>query len=278
MARHRPWLLLASLVLVLAVAALAPAGALARDDVCAPRAQRALAARLRPLLSEQRVAGLDPAEAAWVLFPVTRERALPRAYAPADLTWTTAGGPAAQGHEPVRAVIVPDLEAMFAAAQADGVLLAIYSGYRSYDTQQLAFDGGVQQQLARGAGSRDEAEARANRFRARPGHSQHQLGTTVDLTAPDVGWRLSQTFGETAAGQWLRAHAWEYGFVLPYTAAGEPLTGYAPEPWHWRWVGRPLASVMAADHYLDLPDRTADDYLLALDALLAGLGLDCPPS
>jgi D-alanyl-D-alanine carboxypeptidase len=133
----------------------------------------------------------------------------------------------------------------------------------------------VAQQRARGH-DQEEAEALANRFRARPGYSQHQLGTTLDLTSPEVDYGLGQRFGETQAGRWVRGRAWEFGFVLPYTASGEARTGYAPEPWHVRWVGRELAAAMQADDYLSRDDLVADDYLVGLDALLAGQ-LSCRP-
>jgi D-alanyl-D-alanine carboxypeptidase len=205
-----------------------------------------------------------------VLYAVTQERPLPASYAPSDLVWTSAGGPAPNGAQAVRRLIVPDLEAMFADARVDGVTLGILSGYRSYGSQAALFESGVSQQLARGAPDRAEAEARAGRFRARPGHSQHQLGTTLDLTTPEIGNGIGARFGDTRAGRWVRQHAWAYGFVIPYTEAGEPRTGYAPEPWHVRWVGRELAAMLAADAYLERADIVVDDYLAALEELVAG--------
>jgi LAS superfamily LD-carboxypeptidase LdcB len=185
-----------------------------------------------------------------------------------------AAGCAPQGSMPVRRLMVPDLEALLAAARADGVVLGIVSGYRSFASQATLFDSAVRAQVAQGA-EREDAEARVNRFRARPGHSQHQLGTTVDLTSPEVGNALGLRFAQSRAAQWVRDHAWEYGFVIPYTAEGEPYTGYANEPWHVRWVGRDLAALLAADRYLDRATPTADDYLVALDALLSGTIAAC---
>jgi len=251
-------------------------GAAAADTVagraadCPAAAMAELAARLRPGVTPGGVFGLPIGEAAWVLYPVTQERALPAGYEPPDLINTTAGGSAPQGALPVRRLIVPDLQALFAAARADGVTMGVLSGYRSYAAQAALFDSGARQQFARGAADDAEAEARANRFRARPGHSQHQLGTTLDLTSPEVGNGLGQRFGESRAGRWVAAHAWEYGFVLPYTELGEPRTGYVAEPWHIRWVGRELAALLMADGYLDRAEPVADDYLVALDALLTG--------
>jgi zinc D-Ala-D-Ala carboxypeptidase len=230
--------------------------------------------RLRGGVTANEVWGHARDEAAWALYPVTKDRALPADYAPPDLVRTSAGGHAPQGPQPVRRLIAADLAAMFEAARGDDVSLGILSGYRSYDTQVNLFQASVNQQVARGV-DQETAEANANRFRARPGHSQHQLGTTVDLTSPEVNYGLGQRFAETRAGQWVRAHAWEYGFVLPYTPASEPRTGYVSEPWHVRWLGRPLAAVLMADGYLDREDIVADDYLVVLDGLLAGRAGTC---
>ena len=93
----------------------------------------------------------------------------------------------------------------------------------------------------------------ANRYSARPGYSQHQLGTTLDLT---VSFR---DFRTGPAPDWLRDHAHEFGFVLPYTAAATDRTGYVDEPWHARWVGAALASQLHAAGYHDWVDVDADD-------------------
>jgi D-alanyl-D-alanine carboxypeptidase len=246
---------------------------LAADD-CPAALPAAMVQRLRGGVTAHSVWGLSRDESVWVLYPVTKDVGLPANYVPADLVRTTAGGSGPQGALPVRRLITPDLEAMFAAAQRDGVSLGILSGYRSYEAQENLFLASVGQQVARGV-DREAAEANANRFRARPGHSQHQLGTTVDLTSPEMDYRLGQRFAETRAGQWVRARAWEFGFVLPYTPISEPRTGYASEPWHVRWLGRALAAVLMADGYLDREDVVADDYLVALDALVASRTAGC---
>ena len=256
------------IVAVWLAASVSVAPAPARADNCPAPPLVDLAARLRGGVREDSVFGVPVAEVYWVYFPVTQARALPADFGPEDLVRTSAGS-APQGSMPVRRLIVPDLEALFAAARADGVVLGIVSGYRSFASQAALFDSAVRAQVAQGAG-REDAEMRVNRFRARPGHSQHQLGTTVDLTSPEGGNALGQRFAQTRAAQWLRDHAWEHGFVIPYTEDGEPYTGYANEPWHVRWVGRDLAALLAGDRYLDRATPTADDYLVALDALLSG--------
>ena len=89
-------------------------------------------------------------------------------------------------------------------------------------------------------------ETAARRFSARPGHSEHELGTSLDLRAAAGGAPWSGSFGATAAGRWLARHATDYGFVLSYPAGAESRTCYGAEAWHIRYVGRPIAAEVAA--------------------------------
>ncbi|MCC6176578.1 MAG: M15 family metallopeptidase [Chloroflexi bacterium] len=216
--------------------------------------------------------GLDPSEARVLLLPVTPERGLPDDYVPPDLT--TASGAR------VRAVLANDLRQMIAAAANDGVEIAVVSAYRSPAQQTMAFESALWRELAQARGQatvadadleeaeRAGAEARVSRLVALPGHSQHQLGTALDLSNWTMGYALQPRFAETAAGAWLEAHAWEYGFVQPYPRHGEARTGYAYEPWHYRWIGRDLAALLAQDDYLHREDLVVDDYLSAAEEVL----------
>ena len=197
-----------------------------------------------------------------LLLPVSRWRAAPPGYQPPDLVYSLG--------RPVRALLVDDFRSMVADAAADAVDLAIISGYRSPAEQAAAFESAVWRRLAREAGriDRGEAESQASRFVAPPGHSQHQLGTAVDLSTSEIGYAIQPRFAETSAGRWITLRAWEYGFVLPYTQHGESRSGYAFEPWHIRWVGRALASALHADGYLDRSELVADDYLQAVEEIL----------
>lgn len=113
---------------------------------------------------------------------------------------------------------------MKADASADGIDIYIVSAYRGYDIQKQLFD----QEVA--AFGPDQNTS------AKPGHSEHQLGTTVDIND------LSGSFGDSPAGQWLQRNAARYGFVMSYPPGRERQTGYAYEPWHWRYLGPGVAS------------------------------------
>jgi zinc D-Ala-D-Ala carboxypeptidase len=128
------------------------------------------------------------------------------------------------------------------------------SGFRSQDYQADVF-------VAQTARWGDEEVA--NRYSAKPGHSQHQLGTTIDFTDMFRGFR------DSSAADWLRDNAHRFGFVLPYTAAAAPRTGYADEPWHGRWVGRSLAAQLAMAGYREWSDAHADDALSWVQAASA---------
>jgi D-alanyl-D-alanine carboxypeptidase len=157
---------------------------------------------------------------------------IPRSYAPSDLRST---GVAGGGR--VRAVVLRDLRAMFAAARRSGAALTVRSSYRSYATQVSTFNYWV----------RVGGRAAALRTSARPGHSEHQLGTALDVTS--YGGRapwLYTDWAATRAGSWMRRNAWTFGFVMSYPKGKSRLTCYSYEPWHYRYVGKPTAAAIHA--------------------------------
>ena len=98
-----------------------------------------------------------------------------------------------------------------------------YSGFRSYDYQKNLYDNYV---------SRD-GQAAADRYSARPGFSEHQTGLVFDLT--DKSGNLLE---DSRASQWLKDNAHNYGFIVRFQAGKEASTGYMPEAWHIRYVGK----------------------------------------
>ena len=120
----------------------------------------------------------------------------------------------------LRKCIMGAVLAMDQAARADGITLIFSSAYRSYAHQAGLF--------SRYASLHGEVQA--NRFSARPGHSQHQLGTAIDFGSIDY------TFAGTAAGKWMASNAWRFGFSLSYPPDLEELTGYIWESWHFRYI------------------------------------------
>lgn len=133
------------------------------------------------------------------------------------------------------------LYTMFAAAAEDGCNMFVVSGFRSYETQNWLYNSYVQ---------RDGVEA-ADRYSARPGHSEHQTGLAFDINS------TSDSFASTKEAQWLAENAYRYGFILRYPQGKEHITGYMFEPWHYRYVGienarRIFESGLTIEEYLGI--------------------------
>ena len=114
------------------------------------------------------------------------------------------------------------LEELSEAALKDGIKLLVSSTYRSYKYQDGLFKRYVAQ----------DGETLAERYSARPGTSQHQLGTAVDFGSITDDW------GETKMGKWVYDHAAEYGWSLSFPQGYEDVTGYMWECWHFRYIGK----------------------------------------
>jgi len=161
---------------------------------------------------------------------------LPADYVPPRLVSTSRAGIQA-GFE-VRREVIRDLRALAAASRAADAGIAVRWGYRSYGEQAGAFDLWV-----RTGGYRD-----ALRKSARPGHSEHQLGTAIDFRSADAlkaPWDYAD-WGKTKPGRWMGENAWRYGFILSYPQGASAETCYGYEPWHYRYVGRELAAEIQA--------------------------------
>jgi zinc D-Ala-D-Ala carboxypeptidase len=139
-----------------------------------------------------------------------------------------------RGYRVARSAARP-LGLLLNAGDAAGLAFKIESGYRSYGYQVSIHD-----ELAASEGG-----AGADRVSARAGYSEHQTGLAADLISlTDSRCNMQPCFASTSAGRWLANNAWRYGFIVRYRAGDERITGYSPEPWHLRYVGRPLAAAM----------------------------------
>lgn len=120
------------------------------------------------------------------------------------------------------------LDKMFADAKKDGITLWIASGYRSYDRQYTVYNNYVKK----------DGQAAADRYSARPGHSEHQTGLAFDLN------ELTEAFGNSKQGKWLAENCHKYGFIIRYPQNKEHITGYMYEPWHVRYLGVDTATAV----------------------------------
>jgi len=190
-------------------------------------ADRALAGPARFL---ELVAGALDAPAGTLLL-VDKTRGLERSWTPPDLVDLPRGRLAlSKPGLRLRSVVLEDLFAMVDAARAEGIELPVSSAWRSWDTQAAL----------RARALEKQPRGQVDRELAAPGHSQHQLGTVIDFGSID------DSFADTAAGRWLTANAWRFGWSLSYPAGREAETGYRWESWHFRWIGRAGAELVRA--------------------------------
>lgn len=148
----------------------------------------------------------------------------PSRWAPSDLTLLS-------GYQ-LRNVAATHLQAMMDAAAAAGLPFGLTSAYRSYDSQVVTYNNWV---------AVNGSQAAADTVSARPGFSEHQTGLAADLKTDGC---VLECFAGTAQYTWLTQHAAEYGFIERYPPNLTAITGYSPEAWHWRYVGKEVATAM----------------------------------
>ncbi len=140
--------------------------------------------------------------------------------------------------EKVDSRIYPYLQEMFDDCRSDGLLPIVKSSYRTAEDQQKIFDEKTAEFAAAGY-SGDDAREQANKWAAKPGYSEHQLGLAVDIDSEDLS-----VCSNEAVWEWMEAHCAEYGFILRYPPDKEDVTGCSYEPWHFRYVGEEAAKAI----------------------------------
>lgn len=134
-------------------------------------------------------------------------------------------------------------EKMKAEAAKEGINLKIISGYRTYSHQNTLYNNYVKR----------DGKSAADRYSARPGHSEHQTGLAFDVNS------LEQSFGSTKAGIWLNENCYKYGFILRYPKGKESITGYMYEPWHFRYIGEDAKNLYNNGSWLTLEEYLGID-------------------
>lgn len=130
--------------------------------------------------------------------------------------------------------MLADLKALLFASVVANTPVDLYSTYRSYNNQIVAYNHWVQVNGSTSA---------ADRVSARPGYSEHQTGFAIDFS---FGNCYLDCFNDSPQYHWMQKNAAAYGFIERYPPGFESITGYSPESWHWRYVGPEIAKDMQA--------------------------------
>ncbi|MBB6480792.1 M15 family metallopeptidase [Spirochaeta isovalerica] len=165
-----------------------------------------------------------------------KNHALTRDQGPAETVRPSDYGiPYTRKEREVSSLIIEPLKDLVSAAAKENLEIVFASGYRDYDYQEMLYNRYVS----------NYGQTEADRFSARPGTSQHQLGTAVDLGTIDDSYAL------TPEGKWLEAHAGDFGFSLSYPRDMEEVTGYMWECWHYRYITKE-GIAMQREFFLDI--------------------------
>lgn len=175
------------------------------------------------------------ADSLWVI--VNKQRFIPTDYVPENIILPPAltRADTSRDEQSVREEVAYPLKEMFDAAEKSGLPLMMASGYRPASVQKTLFDTYV----------RSNGLEYAQQYSAQPGTSEHQTGLAVDISTSDRRCYLEdQCFINLPEGKWLAENAYKYGFILRYPEGKEAVTGYSFESWHYRYVGKELATAL----------------------------------
>lgn len=120
-------------------------------------------------------------------------------------------------------------ESLSKEAKKENLSIIAMSTYRSYNYQVNLYNRYV----------KEDGKEAADTYSGRPGHSEHQTGLAVDVFNNKETYT---NFEKTEEFKWMQEHAHEYGFILRFPKDKEKETGYQYESWHYRYVGKDIAT------------------------------------
>ena len=96
-----------------------------------------------------------------------------------------------------------------------------------------------------------DSKKNVDTYSARPGFSEHQSGLVIDIDNTITNF---DDFESTDEFIWMRDNAYKYGYILRYPKGKENITRYQYEAWHYRYVGKKIAT------YIKKHNITFDEY------------------
>lgn len=135
----------------------------------------------------------------------------------------------AYGDNEIKKEVYEKFRSMYNGAKKEGLYLIITSSYRDYNFQKELWDSYANQ----------KGDEWADSVSARAGYSEHQTGYTLDIVTYNANM---SSFEKTDEFKWLQDNAYKYGFILRYPKDKEDITGYSYESWHYRYVGKDVAT------------------------------------
>jgi D-alanyl-D-alanine carboxypeptidase len=187
---------------------------------------------------------IDPSDNSEYLTLVNHQNPMSSSYIPTDLVQLTCPTNPVNpdpSYYKLRLTAEKALSAMMQAmknSNIDGIQVS--SSYRSYERQVYLLENYIKSEMKTNGLSYEDAKKEVLKTLAIPGHSEHQTGLAVDFVQGTKS--LTVNFEKTSSFAWLSKNAHKFGFILRYPSDKTDVTGYDYEPWHYRFVGRTVAS------------------------------------
>lgn len=157
-----------------------------------------------------------------LLVLVNKTRTLPSDYIPNDLEEIDINY--SNHNKYLRREAKQAFENLSKEAKDLGYFIVAVSAYRDYAYQEDLYQGYVV----------DKGKEYADKCCAKPGHSEHQTGLSLDVMGSNLDY---DEFEASPEFEWMKDHAHLYGFIMRYSKGKEKITGFKYEPWHYRYVG-----------------------------------------
>ncbi len=127
--------------------------------------------------------------------------------------------------------VLNSIENICDRASEEGYTFVVSEGFRTYKDQEKLYN-----DYADISGKSD-----ADKYVARPGHSEYETGLSFDLVPYNKDYKEPEKSKEY---QWLRENAYKFGFIFRYEKGKEDLTGFNADTWRLRYVGEEAAMMI----------------------------------
>ena len=118
--------------------------------------------------------------------------------------------------------------------EKEGIQIELDSVYRSVEEQQEIWD--------EWSADPNKGIGYCEKYLSPPGYSEHHTGLAIDVFIIKDGKEIRENddlFADTEDFKIIHKYLAKHGFILRYLERKEGITGYAYEPWHYRFVGNP---------------------------------------
>lgn len=166
-----------------------------------------------------------------LLVLVNKYNKLPDDYSPKDLETFNDSYTSSSTKRQMRKVAYDALIKMIDDIRKEGMDLWLNSGFRTKAYQNMLFTNSVSKN------GMDHALI----YSAKQRHSEHETGLAADISSVKG---MLDGFEKYKEYDWLKDNAYKYGFIERYPEGKESITGYAYEPWHYRYVGVDVATII----------------------------------